>query len=308
MSEKTVMSKQNEPVNQHYIPQFYLRGWQIGGGEQRVYSYMIANKRVVHNKKSPAHICSIKHLYTLFPETPFVNQNSYAIEHFFSRIEHKASAVLKCILGSGVRELGVESKQTFSSFILSLEYRHRKFVDLFSQEAVEHSKQTREHLLQPSGRYSPEVEKQRLDNMRKASALLDVDVLARNMVLCRIKELVEDDALIRNIASMCWSTFEYRDDSDDFFVSSDKPLIVNCGSGFQNENFLITLPLSPKKLLIIFDNKANYGEAFLDKVAAIHNFMLMERSDFIISDRAIKDTSYLKNETALESIFKNKVQ
>lgn len=307
MSEKTVMSKQNEPVNQHYIPRFYLRGWQIGGGDKHVYSYMIANKTVVHKPRSPKHICSIDHLYTLFPETPFADQNSYAIEDFFSRIEHKASAVLKCILESGVRGLSIEKKQIFSSFILSLEYRHPTSVNVLHQNAVERSQQTKERLLQPSGHYSPEVEKQRLNNMEKTSALFDVDVRARNMVLCRIKELIEDDSLIRNISNMCWSTVEYKDDSDGFFVSSDKPLIVNCGSGFQDENTLITLPLSPKKLLIIFDNKADDDE-FLSTVAATHNFMLMERSGFIISNRAIENTSYLKNKTALESIFKNKAQ
>ena len=161
------MSKQNEPVNQHYIPRFYLRGWQIGGGDKHVYSYMIANKTVVHKQKSPERICSIDHLYTLFPETPFADQNSYAIEDFFSMIEHKASAVLKCILESGVRGLSIEKKQIFSSFILSLEYRHPTFVNVLHQNAVERSKQTRERLLQPLGHYSPEVEKQRLNNMEK---------------------------------------------------------------------------------------------------------------------------------------------
>ena len=131
----------NLPVNQHYLPRFYLKNWQIAPENARVYSYMIAYGKVVYKQRSPNHICSIDHLYTLFPDTAFVNKEFYDIEIFLSNIENQASHVIREILEYGVDSLSIESKNTFAKFMVSLHYRHPKFIEPLCKEVVEYSNQ-----------------------------------------------------------------------------------------------------------------------------------------------------------------------
>lgn len=304
------MHSNNEPKNQHYLPKCYLKSWQIKKSSPHVYSYMVAHQKVVYKDKAPSHICSIDDFYTFLPEIDILENKGYELERFFSNLENQASPILEGIIKHDFENIDSSSKEILAKFILSLYYRNPRYIEPLCEELIKDSElfhvDFKKRMLQPTEIYSTRIEEERVKNVEIAFSMLRPQVFARNYVLRLVKEQIEAKQTIANLVNMIWSTTSYVELAEDCFITSDAPLIVNLGHGLQDENVLITLPLSPKKLLVFYSDKNCFSKDFLLKIAGINNFLLMQYSQFIISDRVIKDTYYFKNERALREIFMKK--
>lgn len=81
----------NEPINHHYLPQFYLKGFsELKRSSYRVYSYDKEHERKVI-KKSIKNICCEKHRYTVSQD----GVNDYFIEKSYSELEGIMSEVFR---------------------------------------------------------------------------------------------------------------------------------------------------------------------------------------------------------------------
>jgi hypothetical protein len=98
----------NGPVQQHYVPKFYLKGFT----SDQVLSVFDRVKGEIRNRQSPSAIATIRHLYT-FEDNQ--DRKRFDLEAFFGLVEDSAAPIL-ISLAQGAR-LSRKDRESFALFL-----------------------------------------------------------------------------------------------------------------------------------------------------------------------------------------------
>lgn len=123
----TEPKKSSEPVQHHYLPQFYLRGFAGPGGGLSVYDI----KRSMYRRTTPHTTAKQKHYYSL---TDRDGNRDLSIEGVLSGIESEAAAVIRHKIVPMVTPTA-EDKCALALFIAMQHYRTPEFEEQVEKSA-----------------------------------------------------------------------------------------------------------------------------------------------------------------------------
>ncbi|MFQ6759568.1 DUF4238 domain-containing protein [Desulfovibrionaceae bacterium CB1MN] len=284
----------NPARRHHFIPRFYLRAWC---GEQRqlwVYGRNRVGKLFLKRRPDKA-VGYVEDLYALRPEGvhPALDYAPDAIERdFFSRLDNDAAVVYANLVANGPTVLSKEERQTWALFLNSLLERNPRRLDELRKvlpETIEESKQQ-----WPSSRLGADLES------------MDWNAVAHNNMLSALVAYIENPEFIEHISAMEWRVLCLRQDSEDHFLTSDSPLVVNGGlSGAPVK--LLSIALTPKHLLVIHPAVPEFDFEFLGKLAMMHGFQVTKQAGkHVFSSREIRNGKYVKYLKGAEELFANR--
>jgi len=201
---------------------------------------------------------------------------------FFAPIDDAAAPVLLKAAHLHIRDLTYDERRIAAVFFNSLLERRPERIEELVRSVV-----TPELTEQFARRFSPARGRQLLES-------LDVDAFARNEVLAALPGYIVDEQLVDYLAKMVWSTFEFPD-GPDHFLTSDCPLVVNGGTSSQRPIYLLSIALSPKRLLLVHAKNNEFDQEFLSKLAATHSIQATVQAEkFVISSRQLTDSAAIK--------------
>jgi hypothetical protein len=276
----------SKPVSHrhHYVPQFYLREWR---DEDRkgvwLYKRNTANQ-ITLRRRSPKSIGYVEDLYSLKPETkwPVLNYDADAIEkNFFSLIDDAAASVHQKLISSGVNSLSSQDRLDWALFLNSLIERNPKRISEVEQ-----------------GYSGEEIKQQLIERWGKSEVFENIDISAiqHNAIRSALAYYIADGTFVSYIANMRWATIQTTIE-DEHFLTGDTPLLVNGGMA-GNPIHLLSIALSPQKLMILHTDSEEFDEDFLRRLSFLHNIGIVDITQkYLISSRELKDaacTKYLK--------------
>lgn len=241
----------------HYVPQFYLRQWSVGGF---LWQYSRARGNVGATRVSTRSTGFARHLYTLEPEA-HTSLDPDGLEKCLARSEGKAAAVFKKMLALGSGSLTDEDKRTWSRFMCLQVERHPHRM----HEATKIADQLRAEFTAPF----------RGDQRYAVVAKLFTPEVARNLV--RGMLVAPDSAKLdweQNLALWTWTVTTQRGQ----FITSDKPVMLDFGRGAHGSVVsCITMSLSPNHLLWCTPGawKADLCNDWFQEMASLFNVALV---------------------------------
>lgn len=92
---------------------------------------------------------------------------------------------------------------------------------------------------------------------------------------------------------------------DEHFLTSDKPLLIN---GVKDTPdlpiLLLSIALSPKKLLVLHAEDEQFNDDFVRMLAILHSPLIAERAEkHLISAKRIKNGRFVKYEKIIAEMF-----
>lgn len=148
------MTKQNEPIRQHYLPKMYLKNFCNQNNKIWVYNDKTDEVKELSTKDTTV----IKHFYTLKKDD---GSKDYYIENNLSKIEDLCAPIINKLVAGNV--INSEEKGYLSVFIAVLQNRTPKAVDLINQimnpmlkiqqEHIKHSKAMKDLIEQGKKEY-----------------------------------------------------------------------------------------------------------------------------------------------------------
>ncbi len=275
--------KMNKPKKHHFVPKFYIDNWNNKNGLVRI--YLKGNPKTTVEVSSKD-ICFETNLYTKRGGRVEVEIN------FFGRVDGNASKVLKVLLEQGINSLDQPSKEAFALFVNTLHGRNPEFLTMvrdFNERMRKKGENVANKIYEEGG-----------EDTRKTFAKPD---------FCDSPFLIEYDAKGKDfdtIVNAHWEIFENNTDRD--FITSDFPLSLFPLGGPDKhgvelpDEFLLALPLSPRKLLLVADNE-NKIELFTQNprkfVAMMNDFAIARAANIIISNHRTPD-EYIMKKIALK--------
>ena len=109
----------NPPAKHHYIPVFYLRGWE--GPDARIERFTRPYREIVVRRVPPTEIGWQKNLYAS-PETNEA-KIQWLEQKFFTKLDNAAAVVLNKLKGTILPDLNIEERSIWSTFMMSLLHR-----------------------------------------------------------------------------------------------------------------------------------------------------------------------------------------
>jgi len=278
----------------HYVPQFYLREW-LDGDRKGVWLYKRnTTNQITFRRRSPKSIGYVEDLYSLKPETkwPVLNYEADAIEkNFFSLIDDAASLVHQKLIFSGVNSLSSQDRLDWALFLNSLIERNPKRINEVEQSfSIEEIKQ---EFVKRWGKSTF------LDN-------LDIDAIHHNSIRNALANYIADDTFVKYVANMRWAIVHLSIEGE-HFLTGDMPILVNGGME-GNPIHLLSIALSPNKLMILHTDSEEFDEYFLRVLSIIHNIGIVDSAQkYLISSKELKDGPHTKLNRVVEERF-NKPQ
>lgn len=118
-------------MDNHYLPQFYLRQWSNDGNT--VIRWIYINNEVKSKKNSIKLTASEKNLYTIKHEP----EKKHIVEtNIFSPIDSKAALLLKKICNFELDKFDVVDKLDWTKFIISLITRHKDRLEFANKAKI----------------------------------------------------------------------------------------------------------------------------------------------------------------------------
>jgi hypothetical protein len=284
----------------HFVPRFYLCAWHNADGEGFwLYRHNQLGCIELH-RRNAASIGFEKDLYILRPDglTQNITPSDDLETGFFSPIDDAASIVHKKLLMNGVSSLSFEDRAIWALFLNSLIERSPeriqrlvKDIDLDANDALLKLK-----LRWGSLHGNSTHKSQFLKN-------IDVAALCRNTVLRGITQFIFDDAFIEYICKMEWRTFDLPV-GPDHFLTSDSPVVMNAAAHDFPINML-SIALSPTRLLLINRTDDAFDANFMRKVAITHSIQMGKQAEkYLISSVKLVDSPYVKYTRIANEIFR----
>jgi len=227
-----ISEKMVEYKNQHYVPRFYLRNFNLSSRNEKTFAYHLGN---IENQAYPQSIksaCSDDDFYT--QANPKDRKES---EQLLSKIENEQSNVLKKIINSENivhpynstdSSITFEEYETFLQFIAfqSLRTKSRK-------EGIKNLAREEEETFRSS---------------------IDID----SILLILLDGLFQSLAFYHNLLrDLC--PIMIKNESEIGFLTSDNPVVCDnlrfkeYGAGFSSRGLIVYLPLSPKIAILLYD-------------------------------------------------------
>lgn len=275
----------------HYVPQFYLRAW-LGSDDKGLWLY-IRDKHghVRAHRRSPKSVGYATDLYTLWAETPYsvLNPCLDAVEQkFFSVIDDAAAAVHRKLLSSGIKSLTGNDRSAWALFLNSLMERHPARIGEIEQSDS------------PEG-VRDEIHRQ----LGRSDFLGEIDWLSmyRNSIRRALVDHICDDTFVNYISQMRWATASISAD-EEHLITSDTPVVINGGVS-PSPISLLSIAISPKKLLVIHDDDEGVGEGDIRSLAVVHNALVVQQTEkYLISSRELHDGPHTKYVRLVQELMK----
>lgn len=278
----------------HYVPQFYLREW-LDKDRKGVWLYKrnTANQ-ITFRRRSTKSIGYVEDLYSLKAETKWLvlNCDTDAIEkNFFSMIDDAASLVHQKLISSGVNSLSSQDRLDWALFLNSLIERNPKRINDVEQSfSIEEVKQA---FVKRWGKSTF------LDN-------LDIDAIHHNSIRNALAHHIADEAFVNYVANMRWAIVHHSIEGE-HFLTGDMPILVNGGMD-ATPIHLLSIALSPNKLMILHTDSEEFNEYSLRVISIIHNISIVDNAQkYLISSKELKDGPHTKFNRVVEERF-NKPQ
>jgi len=224
----------------HYIPQFLLKGWCNQHGKLTVYSYSRRREKVITSSLSPKSTAYETNLYAYEQVLP---EKRHAIENAFMTpgIDTPAALVVQKILDGGFPQLTVDERSNFTRFLMSLRARHPDAVALArikGEEALMAAiARDPEEYLAVKGETSPAT----LAEWTRENT----PSLIPNFGVSIMPNIIVDDAVGARVFNMPWWTHDVQGAGTDLLLS-DRPCLLE-GNAIEG-GCVIVLPLSPTLL------------------------------------------------------------
>lgn len=239
----------SNPINHHYIPQFYMKYWT--GNDGYLFRYHRPFDRVVVSKTPPKATGYEKNLYTINHE-----DDPQIVEKIFMSQLDNASANVIRVLNSDSRNffivdsdvLSIDQKTDFIRFVLSSHLRSpfsMTEVDSVFRKEVKINIDNNNRFMysfDDSGRY--------VGSLYEYMLSVGSDPFADTHKLL-LQEMINSQPLIRYMINMPWAVVD-ASGARHRFLTSDRPWIVP--KGIKDPACIMGIPISPKKLFIASNN------------------------------------------------------
>lgn len=233
-----------EPKDHHYVPAFYLSGWEDTSTGKLTEFRRVAAKGEVKVLSKPVSAQSTgykKHLYSRETETPGALDHSLESE-FMKYLDEDASKVLRRVL-SGDLAIEPDARKNWARFLVALMMRAPEDVAAYRVDF--------EHLWDKP---APELEDW-FQSIRPTDAPATLAELLRTMpkhereeqIVKSIWSVLEQNRAMGLIDNLKWS-IRRTDAAKLPLMTSDRPVVTNFRLGFP-EGFLF-MPLSPSVIFI----------------------------------------------------------
>ncbi|MBF4990501.1 DUF4238 domain-containing protein [Methylophilus sp. QUAN] len=282
----------------HYVPKFYLAHWCVKNEDLLLLHTKDEFGKVFIGKKSPYSVSYLRGLYTSSPEKhPFPTLPSNHIEdNFFKRLDNDASLIHKKLVESGVASLNSDERTIWSMFINSLLERGPVRINEVLEKANAHTEeliQSMSNLLNSSPYGQP-----------PPMSYIDIPALARNSVLTGMVHSICDHKTLEYFFNLRW-TITHLTGGEDHFLTGDCPVVINGGQSETYPIHVISIALSPNKLLIMHTDSDEFDEEIFVKLSMVHNPLIVEQTQkYLVSSRAMTDEGCIKNKRILDLMFK----
>lgn len=289
---KSDSSRRTEIAHRHhFVPRFYLRAWSGEQGQLWVYGRNRAGELYLRRRPDKA-VAYVEDLYALRSEGvhPALEYVPDAIEReFFSHIDNNAAVVHAKLVAQGPAALSSTERETWALFLNSLLERcPRRLAELQKTlpEVIEESKRT-----WPANRLGPGFEN------------VDWAAMAHNNLLCALGAYINDREFIDYLAKMEWRVVCLKEDSEDHFLTSDAPLVVNGGLPGSPIK-LLSIALTPKRLLVIHSAASEFDVEFLATLAMMHGFQVTKQAEkHVFSSKKLTDSKHVKYFKGVEGLL-----
>jgi hypothetical protein len=275
----------------HYVPQFYLRTWQDPErGKFWLYTRNAVN-RITYRHQPAKSVGYLHDLYSLKPNVPWTvfNPVSDILEtNFFSLVDDAAAIVHQKLVSSGLSALSGQDRLDWALFLNSLMERNPKRIsEIKNSFSID------------------EVKKEFTTHWGRSGLLdkIDVDAIHHNSLLHALVTYITDEAFVSYVANMRWATIDIPIDGE-HLLTSDMPLLINGGVA-GNPIHLLSIALSPKRLLIMHSDDEGFDEDFIRTLTVIHNISIVENTQqYLISSRELKDGPFTRFSRVVEEKLK----
>jgi hypothetical protein len=232
-------------MRNHYLPEFYFRPWLDETGHLIRFGWI--HDMLKRDPKTPAQICYVKDLHTFTRTISKLPVD--AVEHWLTNIDTNASASIRRIVNHGLPALGDVGATHVATFILSLIVRNPDKVRYLS----EHS----------PGDFQKSITAQevRASDTSESSvsygfgSLYDYvqtahPGLIENIGRVIMSDIIVDQHYLRRLFDKVWWVADFSTTSFGTVVATDRlPLIL--GTGLDDPNSIVVLPLGPRKVLYL---------------------------------------------------------
>lgn len=276
-------------INHHYVPQGLLKNWYIKNSNHKNQGFWKYQRKyngevsLFPNPCSSKSSCSEEHLNTtyknIFSITQEVLEDSNSIEDELAKLDSDALVEIKKILESPnerILNLQVEEKNILAKFILSLHFRHPETLEFSKQMVEKNAEDSLEFILK---------------NLEKYDIGHHLDLFKKNANLSTMMDTLNNPENHQHIVNMNWLVTVFN---TDFFLSGEKPLVLDFSKNEIRPNLGFALSLSPTVLLIgihseLFKDDANSFQDFINKFVLDYNGIVCEQSRYVISSHELNE-------------------
>lgn len=241
------------------------------------------------------------HLYTLSEATVLnSSRDRFSVEReFFQEIDNDAAVAFAALLTGGVNALDERGRNSWAVFLNSLHERRPRLLAEMDARAKAILDRAYEHLQagsDPEGR-------------ERFSRIMSDEVragMARNEVRYEMMRRIREPKTIGRLLETKWRIVNNLNPEFEF-ITTDSPLIVNCG---RDEPAFATLviALDPQKLFFLYpsdwSDDASTRET-LGLMAVVHNPLLLDGDcQFIYSRTKLEDGDFIRIRRGAELFLK----
>jgi hypothetical protein len=228
----------NEPINHHYLPEFYLQRWAREGGRLSRY-YRPYNKTVV-SRLTPKYTGFEEFLYTLHGVA-----DAQMIEtHFFSPIDDAAAPILERLIARGPDGLDNKQRSDWTRFIMSLQLRGPHSL---SEIKAFMDRQVRINIESTSGAEYLATKRPNDPDSVYDYALQQAPWQISNAHKELLPRLIDNEFIGQLIVNMQWAVMNLSA-APHTLLAGDRPYYTSHGLG--NRACLLGVPLSPTHLFV----------------------------------------------------------
>ena len=229
-------------IDHHYVPQFYLRQW--AGADGGVWRYRREPSGLITERAvAPKGTAFEPDLYAVVDAGEFrPPHDPHIIEtDFLSPIDNAAAPILKKLNESSPSPLDDAERTAWALFMNSLNERSPTTLGWRDQAAPDAAAQTVAHLR--SMGTTPESR----ERMELILARMDVEQMARNSVRQFMVNEIRDPKVITYLKGLTWVVIGREPERP--FITTDRPLLVNVVGPGPTTIHVLSMALSPTKLL-----------------------------------------------------------
>ena len=121
-----------------------------------------------------------------------------------------------------------------------------------------------------------EIKQQLIERWGKLEVFenLDISAIQHNAIRSALAYYIADETFVSYIANMRWATIQTTIEGEQF-LTGDTPLLVNGGMA-DNPIHLLSIALSPQKLMILHTESEEFDEDFLRRLTFLHNVGIVD--------------------------------